>query len=124
MLIRPKTGDTLFLYLGVFEFAVSVVMVRKDERECKSIYYTSKVLQRTEVRYFAIKIFTHVIIMAPRKIKPCFQAYQVVVLTNQPLKKIFHKPKMVGQMMQWCIELIEFRVQYHPRPTIKGPTLS
>ncbi|XP_074296940.1 uncharacterized protein LOC141627605 [Silene latifolia] len=41
MLPKPEPGEPLFLYLAVTELAVSVVLVRKQDKEQKPVYYVS-----------------------------------------------------------------------------------
>lgn len=99
LLTKPNTWDTLFLYLGISQLAVSVVMMKEENGEHKLIYYVSKVLWGVEVRYSTIKKFAYAVVMATRKMKHYFRVHQVVVLTNQPFKWIFYKPKTIRQMM-------------------------
>ena len=35
-----------------------------------------------------------------------------------------NKPKAVGKMVQWAIELIQFDIEYHPRIAIKAQALA
>lgn len=58
-------------------------MVREKE-EHKVVYYISKVLQGEEMRYFIVEKFALTVIIIARKMKSYFQAYQVIVLTDQP----------------------------------------
>ncbi|KAL0328211.1 UNVERIFIED_CONTAM: Retrovirus-related Pol polyprotein from transposon opus [Sesamum calycinum] len=44
LLTKPETGETFYLYLAVFENAISSVLVRQENREHQSVYYASKVL--------------------------------------------------------------------------------
>ena len=55
-----------------------------------------------------------------RKLKPYFQAYTVIVLTDKPLQKAISSPEVAGQMVLQAIELSEFDVQYHLHTTMKG----
>ena len=58
--------------------------------------------------------------MAVRKLKPYFQAYTIIVLTDQPLKKVMSSLEAAGRMALWVIELSKFDIQYHLRTAIKG----
>ena len=60
------------------------------------------------------------LITAARKLKPYFQAHIIVVLMDQPLKRVMSSLEAAGRMALWAIELSEFDVQYHPRTAIKG----
>ncbi|KAL2235736.1 UNVERIFIED_CONTAM: hypothetical protein Sindi_1305800 [Sesamum indicum] len=44
LLMNPKEGEVLFLYLAVSDKAVSSVLVREEEKNQSPIYYVSKML--------------------------------------------------------------------------------
>ena len=58
--------------------------------------------------------------LAAYKLKPYFQIYTVVVLTDKPLRQAMSNPETVGWMALWAVELSEFDVQYCPRTATKG----
>nr|CAN71856.1 hypothetical protein VITISV_012967 [Vitis vinifera] len=57
---------------------------------------------------------------AAQKLRPYFQAHLVVVLTDQPLRNILHKPDLTGRMLQWAIELSEYGIEFQPKLSMKG----
>ena len=59
-----------------------------------------------------------------QKLCPYFQAHPVVVLTDQPLHNILHKPDLTGRMLQWAIELSEFGIEFQPRLSMKGQVMA
>ncbi|XP_074358425.1 uncharacterized protein LOC141697776 [Apium graveolens] len=59
-----------------------------------------------------------------RKLRPYFQGHDIKVYTNQPLRKILHKPDLSGRLVNWVVELSQFNITYLPRPSIKGQALS
>jgi hypothetical protein len=59
-----------------------------------------------------------------RKLKPYFQACQVIVLTDLPLRQILYKPGLSGYLVKWAIEMGEYGLQYQLRTTIKGQSLA
>lgn len=85
-MIRSNVKDTLFLYLGVSQLAISAVIVKDVENEYRPIYYISKALQGAEIRYSTLEKLGYTMIVAVRKMKPYFQTHLVVVFTNQALK--------------------------------------
>ena len=62
--------------------------------------------------------------MASRKLRPYFQANPIIVMINQPIKKVMNKPEAAGRMVQWAIELSQFDVEYRPRTAIKAQALA
>ena len=88
------------------------------------MYYTSLALQGSESRYPSLKKLVFIFITSARRLQPYFQAQTIVVLTYQPLQKILSRPEMSGRLINWALELEEFKVLYRPRTGIKGQTLA
>uniref|UniRef100_A0A2N9INV2 Uncharacterized protein n=1 Tax=Fagus sylvatica TaxID=28930 RepID=A0A2N9INV2_FAGSY len=51
LLSPSKTGEELYLYLAVSSSAVSLALIREEERVQKPVYYTSRALKGAEERY-------------------------------------------------------------------------
>ena len=76
-----------------------------------------------ETRYSKMEQTTLTLRSAVWKLRPYFQAHQMSVLTNQPLRNILHKPDLLGWMMTWAIRLSEYMIKYQPRLTMKGQVM-
>ena len=50
------------------------------------------------------------LVTVAQKLKPYFQAYTIIVLTGQPLKRAMSSLEAAGQMALWAIELSEFDI--------------
>ncbi|XP_074355781.1 uncharacterized protein LOC141695434 [Apium graveolens] len=123
-LAKPSQEDTLYLYLAVYEQAVSAILMKEEQKLQKSIYYVSKVLHGAELNYSTTEKFALSLITASRKLRPYFQAHKIEVLTDQPLRNILHSLKASGRLMKWEIELGEFDIKYKPRTAIKAQALA
>ncbi|RVW67217.1 hypothetical protein CK203_063636 [Vitis vinifera] len=55
---------------------------------------------------------------------PLFPSHLVVVLTDQPLRNILHKPDLIERMLQWAIELSEFGIEFQSRLSMKGQVMA
>ena len=124
LLAKLNEGEVLYLYLAITEVAVSAVLVKEEDNIQKPVYYTSKVLHGAELRYKKIEKFAFALIIAARKLRPYFQSHAIVILTDQPLRKIMHDPKSSGRMINWSVELGEFDIRYKPRPAIKAQAMA
>ncbi|KAL2237241.1 UNVERIFIED_CONTAM: Retrovirus-related Pol polyprotein from transposon opus [Sesamum indicum] len=124
LLTKSKMGETFYLYLAISVDAVSSVLVRKENREHRPVYYISRMLQGAESRYSQIEKLALSLITAARKLRLYFQSHQVVVLTNHPLKQVLSSLELSRRMVKWAIELSEFGVEFHPRPAIKAQVLA
>ncbi|KAL8116196.1 hypothetical protein AgCh_022623 [Apium graveolens] len=124
LLAKPALNEVLFLYLAVSESALSAMLVKEELKIQKPVYYVSKILHGAELNYSTIEKFALALVMASRKLRPYFQAHQIEVLTNQPLRNIIHSPKASGRLIKWAIELGEFDLKYKPRTAIKAQALA
>ncbi|KAK3007246.1 hypothetical protein RJ639_016077 [Escallonia herrerae] len=124
LLSKPFPGEDLFLYLSVTEVAVSAVLVREGDRVQKPIYYVSKVLQDVEIRYPMINRIALALITSARRLRPYFQSHSIIVLMDQPLRKVLLSPEASGRLVNWFVELGEFEIQYKPRTAIKAQALA
>ena len=54
------------------------------------------------------------LLVASRKLHPYFQAHSIVVMIDQPIRKMMNKIDAAGQFIQWVIELGQFDIEYQP----------
>ncbi|GFZ19883.1 hypothetical protein Acr_28g0005880 [Actinidia rufa] len=124
LLSVPTADEDLYVYLSASPTAISAVLVREEGKIQKPIYYVSKTLIGAEARYPRIKKIVYALMIAARKLRHYFQAHSIVVLTDQPLKQILHRPDTSGRLLKWSIELSEFHIEYKPRTAIKAQALA
>ncbi|KAK3022920.1 hypothetical protein RJ639_046464 [Escallonia herrerae] len=102
----------------------TVRIVREGDGVQKPIYYVSKVLQDVETRYPKINMIALALIISARRLRPYFQSHTIIVLTDQPLRKVLVSPEASGRLVNWSVELGEFDIQYQPHTTIKAQALA
>ncbi|KAK3001098.1 hypothetical protein RJ639_020684 [Escallonia herrerae] len=124
LLSKPLPGENLFLYLSVTDVAVSTVLIREEDGVQKPIYYINKVLRDVETRYPKIDKITLALIISARCLRPYFQSHTIIVLIDQPLRKVLLSPEASGRLVNWSIELGEFDIEYKPHTTIKAQALA
>ena len=59
-----------------------------------------------------------------RKLKPYFDAHQIIVLTDLSLKKSLNKIERSERLAKLAIELNGYRIKYQARTAIKGQALA
>ncbi|KAK2998164.1 hypothetical protein RJ639_025670 [Escallonia herrerae] len=111
LLSKPFPGEDLLIYLSVTEVAVSTVLIREEDGVQKPIYYVSKVLQDMETRYPKIDKIALALIISARRLRPYFQSHTIIVLTDQPLRKVLMSPEASGRL-------------YKPRTAVKVQALA
>ena len=77
----PEPDEVLFAYIIVAPYAVSLVLIRVDYGVQRPVYYMSKSLHETEMRYLPLEKAILAIVIGTRKLPHYFQAHTVVVLT-------------------------------------------
>ncbi|GAA0165445.1 hypothetical protein LIER_20847 [Lithospermum erythrorhizon] len=86
LLVRYGAGDVLQLYLEISESALSSVLIREEAKVQRPIDYVSRVMRGAETRYPLMEKLVYFLIVAARKLKPYFDAHQVEIITDQPLR--------------------------------------
>ncbi|XP_072083529.1 uncharacterized protein [Arachis hypogaea] len=124
ILQKPNSGKPLLLYLSVTSNAVSSVLVTEVKDKQEPVYFVSKLLQNAELRYPPTKKLAYALILRARRLRHYFQSNQIIVKTNQPLRKILTRPEVSGRLTKWSIELSEFDIVYEPRSAIKAQFLA
>ncbi|RDX74986.1 Protein NYNRIN, partial [Mucuna pruriens] len=115
ILTKSIPGIPLLVYISVVENVVSAAIVQEKEGKQHPIYFISKVLQDTARRYQKIEKAAFTLIIAPRRVRPCFQGYPVIVL---------RKPDLARRMVTWSVQLSEFDISYKSRGHIKAQVLA
>jgi len=119
-IVSPFVGETLVLYLAVLEHAVNAVLVVERAKEQVPVYYVSHALAGAEVNYPIIEKFAYALVMAGRKLRPYFEAYKILVLTDQPLKNVLQRLDASGWLLKWAVKLSCYDLVFEPRRAIKS----
>ena len=94
-----KEGENLYLYLALSVIAVSVTLIREEDKRQLPVYYVSQAFHGAEAKYPQIEKIAFAFIVASHKLHSYFQANPILVMTDQPIKKAMNKPKVAGKMI-------------------------
>ena len=120
ILSSPQPNEQLYMYLAVSDWVVNVVLFHYIlDKEQRLVYYINKAMDNVEIRYSKMEQMALALRSTAQKLRPFFQAHPIVLLTNQPLRSILHKPDLLGRMLKWAIELSECGIEYQSRLSIK-----
>uniref|UniRef100_A0A2N9GLJ3 Uncharacterized protein n=1 Tax=Fagus sylvatica TaxID=28930 RepID=A0A2N9GLJ3_FAGSY len=76
----PNPGEPLFLYLAVSDHVVSAVLIRELGQEQKPIFFVSKAMDETELRYLPLEKAVLALLHVAKKLPHYFQSSTVTVL--------------------------------------------
>ncbi|KAF8100612.1 hypothetical protein N665_0220s0016 [Sinapis alba] len=124
VLAKPDAGDTLYLYIAVSSLAVSSVLIKEDRGEQHPIFYTSKRFTDAETRYPTLERMALAVVTSASKLRPYFQSYSIVILTDLPLRTILQNANQSGRLSKWAIKLSEYDISYKSRPAMKAQVLA
>ncbi|GKF85194.1 reverse transcriptase domain-containing protein, partial [Tanacetum coccineum] len=96
------------------------------EREAKQmpIYFVSRALRGPEINYTSLEKLVLALVHASKRLKRYFQAYPIIVITDQPIQQVLSRPEVAGRLQKWSIELGEYIIHYRPRVSVKGQILA
>uniref|UniRef100_A0AAV3P4F0 Reverse transcriptase RNase H-like domain-containing protein n=1 Tax=Lithospermum erythrorhizon TaxID=34254 RepID=A0AAV3P4F0_LITER len=66
--------------------------------------------------------FYMALVISARKLK--FEAHPIVVVIEQPMKRILSNPTHTGRLTKWAIKLSKFEITFVPRTGIKTQALA
>jgi len=112
---RPEVDEILFAYI-----AVASVLVRVDSGVQRLVYYVSKSLYATEVRYLPLEKAILAMVHATCKLPHYFQSHIVVVLTQLRLRSLLQSADYTRRIAKWGTILGAFDIKYMPCTSIKG----
>ena len=78
--------------------AVRAALVRDEGGSQQLVYFISRAFRGAEERYPRMEKLAFALITAARKLKSYFQAHTIVVLTDQPLKRVMSSSEAAGRM--------------------------
>ena len=120
----PGIDEVLFAYIAVAPHAVSLVLIRVDSGRQQPVYYVSKSLHETEIRYLPLEKEILAVVHGTRKLPHYFKAHTVVILTQLPLKAMLQSANYTGRIAKWGTILGAFNIKYMPRTSIKAQVLA
>jgi hypothetical protein len=130
ILVPPAIGEPLLLYVTATTQVVSTVLVVKRAEEGhtlliqRPVYFISKVLSETKVRYPQIQKLIYAIILTRRKLRHYFEGHPVTVVSSFPLGEIAWNREASGRIAKWTIKLMSETLSYAPCKAIKSQVLT
>jgi hypothetical protein len=120
-MVPPAPMETLLLYISASTQVVSAVLVAERPKEGhqypvqRPVYYVSKVLFDSMVRYSQPQKLLYAILLTSRKLHHYFQSHKIKVVSSFPLREIIRSCDTVVCIVKGSVELGEFDLEFYPR---------
>jgi ribonuclease HI len=130
ILVPPAAGEALLIYVASTTQVVSAVVVveRREEGHVlliqRPVYFISKVLFETKIRYPQIQKLLYAVILTRRKLRHYFESHPVTVVSSFPLGEIIQCQEASGRIAKWAVELMGKTLSFAPRKAIKSQVLA
>ncbi|XP_027155803.1 uncharacterized protein LOC113756248 [Coffea eugenioides] len=127
VLVPPKPGRPLIMYLSVLDGAVGCVLGQHDEsgRKEQAIYYLSKKFTQYEADYSFIEKSCCALAWAAQKLRHYLLSHTTYLISrSDPLKYLLEKPMLTGRLAKWQIILSEFDIVFTSQKAVKGQAIA
>ncbi|XP_050222280.1 uncharacterized protein LOC126672372 [Mercurialis annua] len=120
----PKPNKPLLLYLLAAHESLGCMLAQEDNGVERAVYYLSRGLTDTEIRYTDIEEMCLCLYFTCFKLWYYMLPVVVYVLSQTDIiKYILSKPYLRNQIGKWAIEMSEFTLVYVPQRAVKGQVL-
>jgi hypothetical protein len=123
------SGEDLLLYIAATTHVVnSAIVVERSEKGHafgvqRPMYFVSKVLSESRVRYPVVKKLLYAILITSRKLRHYFDEFKITMITDFPLADILHNQDATGRISKWAVELGALSIDFKLCTTIKSQAL-
>nr|XP_027090330.1 uncharacterized protein LOC113711365 [Coffea arabica] len=127
VLVPPKPGRPLIMYLSVLDGAVGCVLGQHDEsgRKEQAIYYLSKKFTQYEANYSFIEKSCCALAWAAQKLRHYLLSHTTYLISrSDPLNYLLEKPMLTGRLAKWQIILSEFDIVFTSQKAVKGQAIA
>src|SRR3989441_1770466 len=91
----------------------------------RAIYYISKKLLPTEVKYSLIEKTCLAVVWAVRKLQHYFKSYKVTIVSKMdPMQYLYKTPTLAGKLSRWLILMSEYDIEFVTKKTVKGSVVA
>jgi len=122
VLISPKPGKPLRLYLSAADKSLGGMMTQENESGHEhAVFYLSRLLQETEQRYSYPEKVCLGLYDASVKLRHYFMVYSIQVVSSMDVMKyLLSQPLLKGRLSKWSMHLLQFELTYVSQRAIKG----
>jgi hypothetical protein len=114
LLFPPDYSRDYFLYLAASEYTIGMVLVQEDDnRDEHVIYYLSRSLTSTEIKYQHVEKLALAAVQAVQRFRHYILARKTTVISHcNPMQHILTRQLLGGKYSKWIVILQEFDLEF------------
>jgi hypothetical protein len=130
ILTAPTPEEPMLLYISATTQVVSAVLVvereepRRSQKVQQPVYFITKVLSGSKMRYSQMQKLIYAILMTKRRLRHYFDAHPITVVSKYPLREVIQYLEAEGRIAKWALDLMGQSITYAPRSAIKSQVLA
>lgn len=126
VIVPPRYGAPLKLYISAAHESIGCLLVQNNhEGNEQAIYYLSRLLTPTEIKYSVIEKLCLTLYFACTKLRHYLIRSRVhVVAKTDLIKYMLNRPVLSGRIGKWSLALAEFTLLYFPQKSMKGQAVA
>ncbi|XP_024199795.1 uncharacterized protein LOC112202995 [Rosa chinensis] len=126
VLVPPRAGIPLKLYISAAEASIGSLLAQDDEGGIKhAIFYLSRTLTDCETRYTPMEKLCLTLYFSACKLRHYMLSFTTCIIAQTDLVKyMLSRPILRGRIGKWVLALSEFSLQYVPQKAVKGQAIA
>ncbi|XP_024200674.1 uncharacterized protein LOC112204019 [Rosa chinensis] len=126
VLVPPRAGFPLKLYISAAEASIGSLLAQDDEEGVEhAIFYLSRTLTDCETRYTPMENLCLTLYFSACKLRNYMLSFTTCIIAQTDLVKyMLSRPILRGRIGKWVLALSDFSLQYVPQKAVKGQAIA
>ncbi|XP_061998938.1 uncharacterized protein LOC133716236 [Rosa rugosa] len=126
VLVPPKPGFPLKLYISVAEASIGSLLAQDDEEGIEHvIFYLTRTLTDCKTRYSPMEKLCLTLYFSACKLRHYMLSFTTCIIAQTDLVKyMLSRPILRGRIGKWVLALSGFSLQYVPQKAVKGQAIA
>jgi hypothetical protein len=125
VLVPPQQDRSFYIYLSVGDTSITSVVVQVYDGKEKVVFYLSRRMLDTEIRYHEIEKLCLYLFFTCTKLQHILLFAEIIIICKSDvIKHMLSAPVLKGRLGKWMFSLSEFDIRYQPAKVIKGQALA
>ncbi|PKU59891.1 hypothetical protein MA16_Dca028303 [Dendrobium catenatum] len=122
----PIPGKPLILHTAALDESLGALLAQvNDEGKENALYYLSRRLLPTEIRYPSIEKHCLALAFVAQKLRHYMLSHSVNLISRvNPLQYLMTRPTLSGRLARWSMIFLQFEITFTPLRAMKGQAVA